>query len=66
MKIKNIIIPMFVFVILIGIVAGALSVSLADHGSNIRNKSSGVLLDSSDLRVEVYDALNGGNLVYSS
>lgn len=65
MKIKNIIISILAFIVLINFISAALNVSLADHGSNIRNKSSGNLLDSVDLRIEIYDALNGGNLIYN-
>ena len=46
-------------------ISASLNISLADHGSNIRNKSSGVLLNSSNLTVEIYDSLSGGALIYN-
>ena len=65
MKIKNIIALVIGFILFLGIISAALDVSLADHGSNIRNKTSGSLLSSGNLRVEIYDALSGGSLVYN-
>ncbi len=63
-KIK-VFISILAIVLFINLTSAYLNVSLADHGSNIRNKTSGVLLDSVDLRVEIYDASSGGNLVYN-
>ncbi|MEK6830060.1 MAG: hypothetical protein AABY15_08140, partial [Nanoarchaeota archaeon] len=65
MRSKNIIISILALILLTGFISAYLNVSLADHGSNIRNKSSGALLDSSNLRIEIYDALSGGNLAYN-
>ena len=61
MKIKNIIILILAFILLTSFISAYLNVSLAEHGSNIRNKSSGELLSSANLRVEIYDASSGGN-----
>jgi hypothetical protein len=65
MRFKEIIVPILALIFLISIASAALNVSLADHGSNIRNKSSGELLNSADLRVEIYDAASGGDLIYN-
>src|SRR3990167_1252408 len=66
MKIKiNIIISILAFVLFLNVVSAALNVSLADHGSNIKNKSSGAILTSGNLRIEVYSASSGGTLIYN-
>ena len=61
----NITISVLAFVLFLNLASAALNVSLSDHGSDIRNKSSGALLTSGNLRVEIYDASSGGNLIYN-
>ena len=58
-------VSIFALVLLVNIISASLNVSLADHGSNIRNKTSGNLLDSSNLTVLIYDNATGGNLIYN-
>src|SRR3989344_8658294 len=63
-KINVLFIALFL-VLLLQIVSASLDVSLSDHGSNIKNKSSGALLNPGNLTVLIYTALNQGNLVYN-
>ncbi len=65
MKIKNIILSVLVFLLFLNVASASLNVSLAEHGSNLRNKTSGTLLNSGDLRVEIYTTLSEGTLIYN-
>ena len=55
----------FAFLILIPLISAALPVALYDQGIGVKLKSTGQLLSSGQIVVEIYDALTGGNLIYS-
>ncbi len=54
-----------IIISLLGLVSAALNVSLADHGVNVKLKSTGASLSSGNLTVLIYDAPTGGNLIYN-
>ncbi len=51
--------------LLLSLASATLNVSLSDQGSQVTNTSSGALLTSGNLVVAIYDALTGGNLIYT-
>jgi len=55
----------FGLIFFLGVVSAALNVSLADHGVNVKLKSTGASLSSGNLTVLIYDAATSGNLVYN-
>jgi hypothetical protein len=54
----------FLLLILLNNLSASLNVSLSDQGSNVKEKSTGNLVNG-NLKVYVYDNLTGGNLIYS-
>jgi hypothetical protein len=59
------ILEIVLFVLMIGFVSAAAPVALSDQGTGVKYKSSGAVVVSADIRVEIYDAAVGGNLIYS-
>lgn len=55
---------LFFIILFISIVSASVPVIFSDQGTGIRMKSSGDLVSSADIMVEIYDDLNFGNLVY--
>lgn len=56
---KNIIISILILFIFINIISASLNVVLADHGSNIKNKNSGAVINGATLKIYIYDSLTG-------
>ena len=61
MRKKNIISLAFIFIFII-LTANAEAVLLSDQGTNVKN-STGTLLSSANLTIEIYNASSGGTLI---
>lgn len=57
-----ILLGMFLF---LGFVSSIAPVALSDQGTGVRVKSTGSLVQSGSIRVEIYGSLNGTDLIYS-
>lgn len=55
----------FVFMLMIPFVLASVPVTFSDQGTGVRLKSSGDLIPSADIMVQIYDDLNDGDLIYS-
>jgi len=53
----------FLIFISVNLISG-FDIYLADHGTDVKN-SNGILLESGNLTIEIYDAMAGGNQIYS-
>ena len=52
------------FLLAMQFVSSSLNVTLSDHGTDVKTKSTGAVLASGNLTIQIYDALSDGNLVY--
>ncbi|MEK6760700.1 MAG: tail fiber domain-containing protein [Nanoarchaeota archaeon] len=55
----------FISLFAINLISASLNVSLSDQASNIRTKSTGVLVNGGNLVVSIYDDATAGNLIYT-
>jgi hypothetical protein len=54
-----------IFFVFLNVVSAGASVLLSDQGTGVKFKSTGEVVGSADIRVEIYDNLINGSLVYS-
>ncbi|MFC1768329.1 beta strand repeat-containing protein, partial [Nanoarchaeota archaeon] len=65
-KLLLILVMSFVFVLTLSVSSIAtLNVSLSDQGTGVRNKTSGQLLETGNITIEIYETLSGGSAIYS-
>lgn len=56
---------LFLLLIFIPFVSSAVPVSLYDQGLGVKDRATGQVLTSGNLRIEIYDNISLGNLIYS-
>lgn len=62
---KNVLFIGFCLILISFSISAALNVTLSDQGTDVKDKSTGAIVNSSNLTVEIYDSLTGGNLIYN-
>ena len=64
-KLKNTMIFMAIFFVLLNVVEATLDVALSDQATNVKVKSTNGLVTLGNLTIEVWDAPTGGNMIYA-